>query len=168
MNNRPAIPAALVREVKMESGHRCAIPTCKQTPVDLHHIVPWETCQKHEFDNLIALCPNCHRRADRDIDRKSIKMYKHNLSIVNSRYGDYERRILQDFVDNSDERFIKLPYDTNTDILLMFLIRDKLLLPLPDKRPIRMSARGRERMWYELTEEGQQFISKWKVVEDIE
>jgi 5-methylcytosine-specific restriction endonuclease McrA len=63
MNNRRAIPAALVREVKMESGHRCAIPTCKQTPVDLHHIVPWETCQKHEFDNLIALCPNCHRKA---------------------------------------------------------------------------------------------------------
>jgi predicted restriction endonuclease len=109
MNNRPAIPAALVREVKMESGHRCAIPTCKQTPVDLHHIVPWETCQEHEFDNLIALCPNCHRRADRDIDRKSIKMYKHNLSIVNSRYGDYERRILQYFVDNSDAEFIDIP-----------------------------------------------------------
>ncbi|MEG4249572.1 HNH endonuclease signature motif containing protein [Microcoleus sp. Pol10D4] len=169
MNNRPKIPAALEREVKMESGHRCAITTCKQTPVDIHHIVPWETCQKHEFDNLRALCPNCHRKAhDGDIDRKSIKMYKHNLSIVNSRYGDYERRILQDFVDNSDDRFIDLPYDKNTDILLMFLIRDKLLLPLPDKRPIRMSARGRERMWYELTEEGQQFISKWKVAEDIE
>ena len=169
MNNRPAIPEALVREVKMESGHRCAIPTCKQTPVDLHHIVPWATCQKHEFDNLIALCPNCHRRAnDRDIDRKSIKMYKHNLSIVNSRYGDYERRILQYFVDDSKAELINLPYDKNTDILLMFLIRDKLLLPLPDKRPVTMSARGRETMWYELTEEGKQFISKWKVAEDIE
>ena len=161
MNNRPKIPAALEREVKMESGHRCAIPTCKQTPVDIHHIVPWETCQNHEFDNLIALCPNCHRKAhDGDIDRKSIKTYKHNLSIVNSRSGDYERRILQYFVDNSDEELINLPYDKNTDILLMFLIRDKLLLPLPDQRPITMSARGREKMWYKLTQEGQQFISK--------
>jgi hypothetical protein len=168
MSNRPTIPAALVREVKMESGHRCAIPTCKQTPVDIHHIVPWETCQKHEFDNLIALCPNCHRRADRDIDRKSIKMYKHNLSIVNSRYGDYERRILQYFVENSDERFINLPKDKNTEILLMFLIQDKLLLPQPDRRPATVSARGTEKMRYELTEEGQQFISKWKAAEDIE
>lgn len=169
MNNRRTIPAALVREVKMESGHRCAIPTCKQTPVDLHHIVPWETCQKHEFDNLIALCPTCHRKAhNSEIDRISIKMYKHNLSIVNSRYGDDERRIFQYFVDNSDEELINLPYDKNTDILLMFLIRDKLLLPLPDQRPITMSARGREKMWYKLTQEGQQFISKWKVAEDIE
>jgi hypothetical protein len=169
MNNRPKIPAALERKVKMESGHRCAIPTCKQIPVDLHHIVPWATCQKHEFDNLIALCPTCHRRAkDSDIDRQSMKMYKHNLSIVNSRYGDYERRILQYLVDNYDEELINLPYDKNTDILLMFLIRDKLLLPLPDQRPITMSARGREKMWYKLTQEGQQFISKWKVAEDIE
>ena len=168
MNNRPAIPRALERQVKMESGHRCAIPTCKQTPVDIHHIVPWETCKKHEFDNLIALCPTCHRKADREIDRKSIKMYKHNLSIVNSRYGDYERRILQYFVDNPDERFIKLPYGENTDILLMFLIRDKLLLPQPDRRPVTGSARGTEKIWYELTQEGQQFISKWKVAEDIE
>ncbi|MEG4109728.1 HNH endonuclease signature motif containing protein [Microcoleus sp. S13_C5] len=169
MNKRPAIPAALEREVKMESGHRCAIPTCKQTPVDIHHIVPWETCQNHEFDNLIALCPNCHRKAhDGDIDRKSIKMYKHNLSIVNSRYGDYERRILLYFVENSDDRFINLPQDKNTDILLMFLIRDKLLLPQPDRGPFTVSARGTEKMWYELTEEGQQFISKWQLAEDIE
>jgi len=168
MSNRPTIPAALERKVKMESGHRCAIPTCKQTPVDIHHIVPWETCQNHEFDNLIALCPTCHRKADREIDRKSIKMYKHNLSIVNSRYGDYERRILQYFVDNSDEEFIELPDGKNTEILLMFLIGDKLLLPLPDKRPVKVSARGRETMWYELTEEGQQFISKWQLAEDIE
>lgn len=168
MSNRPAIPAALVREVKMESGHRCAIPTCKQTPVDIHHIVPWETCKKHEFDNLIALCPTCHRKAhDGDIDRKSIKMY-HNLSIVNSRYGDYERRILLYFLENSDAEFINLPYGKNTDILLMFLIRDKLLLPLPDTGSVTMSARGRETMRYELTQEGKRFISKWKVAEDIE
>jgi hypothetical protein len=50
----------------------------------------------------------------------------------------------------------------------MFLIRDKLLLPLPDRRPVTVSPRGRETMWYELTQEGKQFISKWKVAEDIE
>lgn len=70
-------------------------------------------------------------------------------------------------VDN-DAEVINLPYGENTDILLMFLIRDKLLLPLPDRRPVRVSPRGRETMWYELTQEGKQFISKWKVAEDIE
>ncbi len=50
----------------------------------------------------------------------------------------------------------------------MFLIRDKLLLPLPDRRPVTMSARGTETMWYELTPEGKRFISKWQLPEDIE
>jgi len=50
----------------------------------------------------------------------------------------------------------------------MFLIRDQLLLPLPDKGSVTVSARGRETMRYELTQEGKQFISKWKVAEDIQ
>jgi len=50
----------------------------------------------------------------------------------------------------------------------MFLIRDKLLLPQPDRGPVTVSARGTEKIWYELTEEGQQFISKWQLAEDIE
>lgn len=169
MESRPKIPKALERDVLLESGHRCAIPTCRQTAMQIHHIVPWEKCHKHEFDNLIVLCPNCHTRAHNgEIDRKSITLYKHNLSIINSRYGDYERRILQHFVDNSEDEPIRLEYGQNTDILLMYLIRDKLLIPLPDRRPITMSSRGQEKMWYELTEKGKLFISKWKVAEDVE
>lgn len=78
---RPSIPAELKRQVLVEAGHRCAIPTCKQTEIDIHHIVPWETCKEHAFDNLIALCPNCHRRVHNgDIDRKSLVTYKRSLS----------------------------------------------------------------------------------------
>jgi len=74
---RPAIPAEIRRLVLVEAGHRCAIPTCKYPTTDLHHIIPWETCLTHDFDNLIALCPNCHRRADSgEIDRKSLRIYK--------------------------------------------------------------------------------------------
>jgi hypothetical protein len=65
----------------VEAGHRCAIPTCRYPTTDLHHIIPWETCQTHDFDNLIALCPNCHRRAESgEIDRKSLRLYKSRLS----------------------------------------------------------------------------------------
>ena len=100
MNDRPAIPVRLRRQVLVEAGHRCAIPSCRQTPVELAHIISWAKCRKHEFENLIALCPTCHTRFDRgDIDKKSIEMYKQSLSVLNSRYGDYEQRILQYFID---------------------------------------------------------------------
>ena len=75
--NRPAIPADLKRKVLVETGHRCAIPHCSSTEIDVHHIIPWETCQEHSPENLIVLCPNCHRRAGKgEIDRKSLIMYK--------------------------------------------------------------------------------------------
>lgn len=81
ITSRPAIPAELMRQVLVEAGHRCAIPTCRQTEIDVHHITPWETCRKHEFENLIALCPNCHRRVHKnEIDRKSLREYKRKLS----------------------------------------------------------------------------------------
>jgi hypothetical protein len=39
--------------------------------------MPWSHTNKHDLENLIALCPNCHRRADRgDIDRPSLRQYK--------------------------------------------------------------------------------------------
>jgi hypothetical protein len=46
----------------------------------LHHIVPWSSCHKHEYSNLIALCPTCHRLAHRNrIDRKSLRKIKDSL-----------------------------------------------------------------------------------------
>lgn len=74
---RIAIPAEIRRAVFVEAGHRCAIPRCGETELDVHHIIPWETCKKHEYSNLIALCPVCHRRAHKgEIDRKSLQLYK--------------------------------------------------------------------------------------------
>jgi len=78
---RDAIPAEIRRSVLCEAGHRCAIPTCRYPDIDVHHIIPWEVRQSHDFENLIALCPNCHRRADAgEIDRKSLRWYKSQLS----------------------------------------------------------------------------------------
>ena len=79
-DGRPAIPSELERSVLVEAGHRCAIPTCRSVPVDLAHIVPWSTVREHRFENLIALCPTCHRRFDRgDIDRNAMLIYKASL-----------------------------------------------------------------------------------------
>ena len=80
MSTRIPIPEDLKRRVLVEAGHRCAIQTCKSTDIDIHHIIPWEKCKEHSFDNLVALCPNCHRRSHKgEIDRKSLLMYKAQL-----------------------------------------------------------------------------------------
>src|SRR4051794_638315 len=105
MADRPALPMAIQRSVKVEAGHRCAIPTCRQHPVELAHIVPRNPDGSNDvFDNLIALCPTCHTRYDRgEIDRLAMKQYKANLTIVNSRYGDLEKRILEAFAEMAEK-----------------------------------------------------------------
>jgi len=93
--NRPAIPAEIKRAVLLEAGHRCAIPTCRFPTAEIAHIVPFKEAQDNRFENLIALCPNCHTRYDGDeIDRKSMQAYKRNLPVVAGRYTDLESRML--------------------------------------------------------------------------
>lgn len=63
----------------------------------MHHIVPWQQCKAHKYENLIALCPNCHRRADReDIDRQSLRKYKANLRFAHDRFSQLEVDLLFD------------------------------------------------------------------------
>jgi len=96
MTPRPEIPRALRREVLVEAGHRCAIPTCRHPTTEIAHIEPWAKVKEHAFDNLIALCPTCHSRYDKgEIDRPSMRQYKENLAVLTSRYGEYERRIFE-------------------------------------------------------------------------
>ena len=95
VEGRPPIPAEIRRRVLVEAGHRCAIPTCRHIEVDIHHIVAWAQCKAHEYDNLIALCPNCHRRADGGkIDRKSLRLYKLNLRFAHDKYSQLEMDVL--------------------------------------------------------------------------
>lgn len=109
-NRRPPIPAELRRRVLVEAGHRCAIPTCRHIEVDVHHIIPWAQCQAHEYDNLIALCPNCHRRADRgEIDRKSLRLYKINLRFAHDKYSQLEMDILFELASAEPETPMQWP-----------------------------------------------------------
>ncbi|MFF3229124.1 HNH endonuclease [Nocardia suismassiliense] len=81
-SDRPPIPNELRRAVLVEAGHRCAIPTCRQYPVEVDHIVDWAKTRRHDFDNLIALCPTCHARKTKgEIDTLAMKQYKLNLGV---------------------------------------------------------------------------------------
>jgi hypothetical protein len=105
---RDTVPAKVVRSVLVEAGHRCAIPTCRATTTEIAHIVPWAESQDNSSENLIALCPTCHTRYDqkKEIDRLAMKMYKHNLGILNNRYGDFERRLFEVLATTGERVFV--------------------------------------------------------------
>ena len=110
MDDRTQIRAELKRQVLIEAGHRCAIPTCRNIIVDFHHIIPWEKCKKHEYKNLIALCPTCHRRADNEeIDRKSLRMYKNNLRFLYDKFTTFEIDILFELSKIPEDKAMQFP-----------------------------------------------------------
>lgn len=110
----------------MEAGHRCAITTCRATTTEIAHIRPWADEKDHEFENLIALCPNCHTRFDqkKEIDRKSVEMYKQNLGLLNQRYGEFERRTFEVLAQTGERIFV---VGAGGDILLKNAILDGLV-----------------------------------------
>lgn len=94
--SREHITAELKRKILVEAGHRCAIPTCRFPTTELAHIIPYSKVKKHEYHNLIALCPNCHTRFDKgEIDKKSIDIYKSKLVFLSDRYSKYELDVLE-------------------------------------------------------------------------
>src|SRR5438105_1954197 len=120
MASRPAIPADLERAVLVEAGHRCAIAVCRQVPIEIAHIVGYARCRKHEFHNLIPLCPNCHTRFDRgEIDHKSMQLYNLQLALLNRRYGDAEARVLEWFAE--DGRRVGIRLFAELEVLLRHL-----------------------------------------------
>jgi PLD-like domain/SNF2-related domain len=64
-DNRPAIPIAIKRQVLFESRHHCAV-CCNPLPLEQAHIISWNKVRIHNLANLIALCANCHSRADNE------------------------------------------------------------------------------------------------------
>ena len=100
-DGRDHIPNELQRALMLEVGYRC--PLCKQTePLEFEHIEEWAEVKKHEFNNMIVLCASCHgRKKDtsnpRHINRASLKKLKQSLMLLNGRYSDLERRVLDVF-----------------------------------------------------------------------
>jgi hypothetical protein len=120
---RPPVPTAIKRAVLVEAGHRCAIPTCRATTTEIAHIVPWAETQDDSFENLIALCPNCHTRFDqkKEIDQIAVKMYKQNLGILNNRYGEFERRLFEILASSGERLFV---LGAAGDILVANAVKD--------------------------------------------
>jgi hypothetical protein len=172
--SRDSIPADVKRAVLVEAGHRCAIPTCRATTTEIAHIVPWAESRDHAFENLIALCPNCHTRFDqkREIDRQSIRMYKHNLGLLNNRYGEVERRLFS-WLAASGERVFVL--GAAGDLMVANAVRDGLFedkqvpgmnLDLTGSNGFRKSFPMSFTFW--VTDRGVDFIRRLRAGEDID
>jgi 5-methylcytosine-specific restriction endonuclease McrA len=152
-------PKPLARQVLVESGHRCAIPTCRATTTEIAHIVPWAKVREHAFENLIALCPNCHTRYDKnEIDRRAMLMYKRNLGLLTRRYGEAERRLLEMFVQ-APPGSVGARFDRAMDFELMYLLRDGLLEKVQQQGGVLISGVRHGPEEYVLTEQGVEFVN---------
>lgn len=80
--NRPAIPSSTQKLVLFEARHHCAV-CCNPLPLEQAHIIPWSKSKDHSPENLIALCANCHSRADNERwDSETLRNYKKNPCIL--------------------------------------------------------------------------------------
>ena len=158
--SRPAIPRPLEREVLVEAGYHCAIPTCRQHPVEIHHIVPWAKAKEHTFDNLIALCPNDHALAEQGkIDRQALLIYKRNLGLITGRYGDMERRLLRVFAESPDARTITV--ERSMDFEFLYLLQDGLLVKVHEEVMMRVGNFTQGPVIYGLTDLGADLVRRW-------
>jgi hypothetical protein len=89
-----------------------------------------------------------------------MRQYKANLSLLNSRYGDLERRALKMFADNPalDSVWIEKPLD----ILMMYLVGDGLVMR-DESLKYHLSSGAP----YLITEKGRDFVTKWVNAEEL-
>jgi HNH endonuclease len=164
---RSDIPRELERALFVEAGHRCAIPTCRAVaPLVIEHIDDWATVREHTFENMIVLCANCHGlkgEGPRKLDRKALRQYKINLGIINNRYSDFERRVLEYFTEE-DRWHLVLPADL--DILVLYLIKDGLLVKVPREKGTwydeKLTQQG-----YVLTPAGREFVKNLAAAQPV-
>jgi len=144
----------------VEAGHRCAIPTCRHPTTEIAHIVRESESRDDSFENLIALCPKCQKK---EIDAQSMRMYKHNLEILNSRYSDFERRMFDQIAETDRRSFI---VEAGLEIPLLHAVNDGFLRRV-EPAPAAIQQGEPTHYKYEVTDEGLDFVNRYVCGEDI-
>ena len=144
MNDRPTISVEVKRRILIEAGYRCAVPTCRFPIAEKAHIISWADSKDNSYENLIALCPNCHAMYDSGkIDRTAIIAYKKKLLFLNEVYSRFEldvldhlkthkralipgellvKRLLEEEIVRHEERIMIQGFDDGEDILGIFSV----------------------------------------------
>jgi len=67
---------------------KCPMCEWNKSTLDLHHIIPKKENGNNSHNNLISLCPNCHRMAhNKQYERSELE--KNNLTIMFSNWKEY-------------------------------------------------------------------------------
>jgi hypothetical protein len=167
------IPAEVKRQIRVECADRCALASCRQTPIEIDHIEDEAKGGKTEFGNLIGLCRNHHGdKTAGKVDRKMLLTLKANLSVINFRYGDLERRVLEQFAQDPSQSVIHLP--SSVDLLMAYLVRDGYLVRYQFTPVIQIGGGDGQpgfvdgTQTYELTQEGREFVNHWMRCERLD
>lgn len=91
MPDRPAIPAAVAREVRQRCGFSCIL--CGGLIVEYEHIIPYAENPEHKAENIVLLCPKHHTEvtSGRMDKRKIIEAARLPYAIKNGyNFGFYD------------------------------------------------------------------------------
>lgn len=81
-NKREKVIVTLLKE-RHEKCMVCNVPHFKKennaTYSEVHHLVPWSTSFDDSRENLVVLCPTCHKKFDHAKTSEKISMYKQLL-----------------------------------------------------------------------------------------
>jgi DNA-binding PadR family transcriptional regulator len=84
-----------------------------------------------------------------------MRIYKLNLLLGNSRYGDLEKRVIRQFVkDRTTDDFW---WFADMEIMLLYLIDDGLLQDTAKVRKVG----GLAQKLYRLTTKGREYVAQW-------
>ncbi len=114
MNDRAPIPSELRRRVLIEAGHRCSIPACRRIDAEAVHIVPPEAGGTDDYENLVALCPDCRAgiRERNEIDLKTLQLYKANLRFMHDKFSQLEVDLLFECAHTPGKRVLWSPFNS--------------------------------------------------------
>lgn len=83
--DRKSIPKSVRRRLYAESMGKCMNPDCQEDLfvndgdiIEKAHIAPYFETQDNSYENLIILCPNCHKKFDKAnlLDESTVKSWK--------------------------------------------------------------------------------------------
>ena len=109
------IPALIKYQLDIRHPGACEYcnEACEPKP-ETHHIKPFAKGGAHTLANLMSLCPNCHRKADRNmITQQELKQIAGKFSAENKRISsmnmdEIERNLANKFKNidrNLDKKF---------------------------------------------------------------
>jgi len=179
---RKPLSAHLRKEVLIESGYRCANPTCNFPLIHIHHIVYVQHGGEDTLDNLIALCGNCHPMVHNGtISEEAVRVWKKMIVAANKAWSkDTLNNLL--FLDSPIGKQLYLTGDgvvRFSDLLVSGLAyaehvdfvniggdkNDKpIIVELPLNYPYAVAGSELAKVAYvvRLTEKGQRLVEAWK------